>query len=90
MRHGCFGADRTTLSGTDYAVALNGGTYTVTFTPALGAGAYSLLVDARTSTGRALAVTDGAAPPPASPSPPGWLAQDGPETITRICFLLAR
>lgn len=90
MRHGCFKADRTVLSGAGYAVAFGGGVYTVTFNPALGAGSYTLLVDARTSTGRALAVTDGGSPATGLTLTPGWLAQDGPETIWRICFMLAR
>ena len=90
VRHGCFAADRSVISGTGYAVAVNNGVYTVTFTPALGAGNYTLMLDARTSTGRALAVTTGGDVNAGLTFTPGWLAADGPETIARICFVLAR
>ena len=89
-RHGCFKADRTIVSGTGYTVAQNGGSYTITFNPALGTGNYTLMVDARTSTGRALAVTDSGDLATGMVLTPGWLAADGPETIARICFMLAR
>lgn len=89
-RHGCFSADRTVLSGAGYTVTLNGSTYTTTFDPALSTGAYTLLLDARTSTGRALAVTTGGDRTTTLTFTPGWLAADGPETIARICFMLAR
>lgn len=90
VRHGCFGPGGAVLSGAGYTVVLNNGTYTVTFNPALGAGSYTPLVDARTTTGRALAVIDGGSPAAGLTLTPGWLAQDGPETIARICFMLAR
>ena len=48
------------------------------------------MVDARTSTGRALAVTDSGDLATGMVLTPGWLAADGPETIARICFMLAR
>jgi hypothetical protein len=89
-RHGCFSAAATPVSGAGYAVALANGIYSVTFNPALGAGNYTLLMDARTSTGRALAVTTGGDVTTALTFAPGWLAADGPETIARICFMLAR
>ena len=89
-RHGCFKADRTIVSGTGYTVAQNAGNYTITFNPALGTGNYTLMVDARTSTGRALAVTDSGDLATGMVLTPGWLAADGPETIARICFMLAR
>ena len=71
-------------------MALASGTYTVTFTPALGAGNYTLLLDARTSSGRALAVATAGDVVAGLRFTPGWLAADGPETIARICFMLAR
>ena len=89
-RHGCFKADKSITSGTGYTVAQNGGSYTITFNPALGTGNYTLMVDARTSTGRALAVTDSGDLATGMVLTPGWLAADGPETIARICFMLAR
>ena len=89
-RHGCFAADKTVLSGTGYAVDLTGNVYTVTFAPPAGAGNYTLLLDARTSTGRALAIATGGSPGTGLTFTPGWLAADGPETIERICFMLAR
>ena len=89
-RHGCFKADRTIVSGTGYTVAQNAGNYTITFSPALGAGNYTLMVDVRTNTGRALAVTESGSPTTGWVLTPGWLAADGPETIARICFMVAR
>lgn len=89
-RHGCFGPSGTPVSGAGYAVAPANGNYTVTFNPALGTGAYTLLMDARTNTGRALAVVTSGDVTSGLVFTPGWLAADGPETIARICFMLAR
>ena len=87
-RHGCFKADKTITSGADYTVAQSGANYTVTFSPALGAGNYTLMLDARTSTGRALAVTESGNPAAGLVLTPGWL--EATESIARICFMLAR
>lgn len=70
-------------------MALSGGAYTTTFNPPLGAGNYTLLLDARTSTGRALAVTTTGDVNTGMVFTPGWLDAGG-ETIARICFMLAR
>lgn len=89
-RHGCFTANAAVTSGAGYSVALNDKTYTVTFNPALGAGSYTRLVDARTSTGRALQMVDSFNQDMNLILTAGWLASDGPETIARICFMVAR
>lgn len=89
VRHGCFQANTTPISGAGYAVGLSGGVYTVTFNPALGAGNYTLLLDGRTSTGRSLAVAQGGSVGTGLTFTPGWLDAGG-ETIDRICFMLAR
>ena len=91
VRHGCFNKDAVAVSGAGYSVAKDaGGTFAVSFAPALGAGDYTLLLDARTSTGRALAVNTTGDVNTGMVFTPGWLAADGPETIARICFMLAR
>lgn len=89
VRHGCFQANASVTSGSGYTAALNAGVYTVTFAPALGAGSYTLMLDARTSTGRALAITTGGDVDTGLTFIPGWLDAGG-ETIGRICFMLAR
>lgn len=89
VRHGCFDAVGTIASGAGYSVAVASGVYTVSFNPAVGAGNYSLMLDGRTSTGRALALASGGNPSAGITLTPGWLDAGG-ETIQRICFWLAR
>ena len=89
VRHGCFNASAGVQSGSGYAVALSGSTYTVTFSPVPGAGNYTLLLDGRTSTGRALALTSGGTLNTGVTIAPGWLDAGG-ETVQRICFMVAR
>lgn len=89
VHHGCFDAAGTVASGSGYSVALASGVYTVSFSPAVGAGNYSLMLDGRTSTGRALALASGGNPSAGITLTPGWLDAGG-ETIQRICFWLAR
>lgn len=93
VRHGCFSANAAVISGAGYTVSLTviGTTvgYTVSFTPAVGAGSYTLLQDGRTSTGRALAIITGGDTASGLTFAPGWLDAGG-ETIQRICFMLAR
>jgi len=89
VHHGCFDAAGSVASGTGYSVALVNTVFTVTFNPALGAGNYTVLLDGRTSTGRALALTAGGNPSTGLTLAPGWLDAGG-ETIQSICFMLAR
>lgn len=89
VRHGCFDAVGTVVSGSGYSVGVAPGVYTVSFNPAVGAGNYSLMLDGRTSTGRALALASGGNPGSGITLAPGWLDAGG-ETISRICFMLAR
>jgi hypothetical protein len=84
VRHGCFNASGA-LTGSGYSVA---GGFTVTFATAMGSGNYSLLLDGRTSTGRALALTVGSIGAGGFTVAPGWLDAGG-ESIARICFLAA-
>lgn len=86
VRHGCFDASGV-RTGSGYSVA---GGFTVTFATAMGSGNYSLLLDGRTSTGRALALTVPVGSVSASGFTvvPGWLDAGG-ESITSICFLAA-
>lgn len=91
MRHGCFnGADTpAVISGAGYTVIKVGRSFNVSFTPAVGTGSYTVLLDGRTSTGRALAITASGSVDTSLTFTPGWLDADG-ETINRICFMLAR
>jgi hypothetical protein len=89
VRHGCFDAAGNVATGTGYSVGWASGVYTVTFNPAVGAGTYSLMLDGRTSTGRALALASGGNPGAGITLTPGWVDAGG-ETIQRICFWLAR
>lgn len=89
VRHGCFNAAGVAASGAGYSVALNSGVFTVSFNPALGAGNYTVLLDGRTSNGRALALTSGGSPVTGLTLTPGWLDAGG-ETIQSICFMVAR
>lgn len=88
-RHGCFDGSGTVLSGTGFTIAAAGSAYTATFSPAPGAGTYSLFLDGRTSTGRALALTASGTPAAGITMTAGWLDAGG-ETVQRICFMLAR
>jgi len=48
-----------------------------------------VLVDGRSNTGRALALTSGGNPVTGLTLLPGWMDADG-ETIQSICFMVAR
>jgi hypothetical protein len=89
VRHGCFDAAGNITSGAGFSAGLASGVYTVSFNPAVGAGTYSLMLDGRTSTGRALALASGGNPGAGITLTPGWLDQSG-ESIQRVCFWLAR
>lgn len=89
VRHGCFDAAGNVTSGTGFSAGLASGVYTVSFNPAVGAGTYSLMLDGRTSTGRALALASGGNPGAGITLTPGWVDAGG-ESISRICFMLAR
>lgn len=89
VRHGCFTAAAAVTSGAGYSVTQTAGVFTISFTPAAGAGDYTLMLDGRTSTGRALALKAGGSVNTALTLTPGWLDAGG-ETLDRICFMLAR
>ena len=90
VRHGCFTGAAAITSGTDYTVDKDpSGFFTLRFNPVVGAGYYTVLLDGRTSTGRALALTTGGSVGSTMTLTPGWLDAGG-ETIASICFMLAR
>lgn len=89
MRHGCFDSGGAVQSGSGYSVSASAGAYTLSFNPAPGAGSYTVLLDGRTSTGRALALSTSGSVGTGLTLTPGWLDAGG-ETITRICFMLVR
>jgi hypothetical protein len=78
-------------SGTGYTAARTsaGGPFTITFSPAVGPGNYTLLLDSRTSKGRAVAITATGDPFAGIVLAPGWVDPEQ-ETLDRVCFMLAR
>lgn len=89
VRHGCFNSSGAVQSGSGYSVSVSAGTYTLDFNPAPGTGNYTVLLDGRTSTGRALALSTSGTVSTGLTLTSGWLDAGG-ETITRICFMLVR
>lgn len=87
VRHGCFTPPHTVTSGAGYAITTTNNAYTITFDPAPTAGQYTILLDGRTSTGRALALTRTLSNNILTLQA-GWL--DADETVASICFTLLR
>ena len=86
-RHGCFSGAAAVISGSGYSVARAGSQYTVNFSPALGGTPISLLIDARASNGRSLAM-GGVTTAASAVLNVGWL--EATESVATICFLAAR
>jgi hypothetical protein len=87
LRHGCFSGAGGVLSGTGYTVSRSGAVYTVAFGTAMGAVPYTLMVDARSNTGRALAF-GGTTTAGGSIITVGWL--EATESVASVCFLAIR
>lgn len=85
--HGCFDGSLTSVNGTGYTVSRNGSNYTIGFTNAFNSTSYSLLVDARTSTGRSRAITSTGKTTNGTTWSAGWL--DTIETQGSMCFVAA-
>ena len=86
-RHGCFNATGTVLAGTGFTVGVVGKVYTVTYGTAMGVANYTLVMDARASTGRSLAM--GATTTTSNAVlMVGWT--EATETVSSICFMAAR
>jgi hypothetical protein len=86
-RHGCFNAAGTVVAGSGFTVGVVGKVYTVTYGAAMGASSYTLVMDARASTGRSLAMGATTAASNAVLTV-GWT--EATETVSSICFMAAR
>lgn len=86
-RHGCFNAAGSVVAGTGFTVGVVGKVYTVSFTNAMGVANYTLVMDARASTGRSLAMGASTAASNAVLTV-GWT--EATETVSSICFMAAR
>ena len=88
VRQGCFGAAANVLSGSAYSVAVAGKVFTVTFNPAMAAAPFTVVVDGRANSGRALAMGADNTSPNRIVFTVGWV--DSAETIGSICFIAMR
>jgi len=86
-RHGCFSGAGTVLAGSGFSVGVAGKVYTVTYGSAMGASSYTLVMDARSSTGRSLAMGATTAAGSAVMTV-GWF--EATESVSSICFMAAR
>ena len=86
-RHGCFSGAGAVITGSGYSVTRAGSQYTVSFSPALAGAPISLLLDARASNGRSLAM-GGVTTAANAVLNVGWL--EATESVASICFLAAR
>jgi hypothetical protein len=86
-RHGCFNGAGTVVAGTGFTVGVVDKVYTVTFGAAMAAAPYTLVMDARASTGRSLAMGATTSTSNAVLTV-GWT--EATETVSSICFMAAR
>lgn len=90
LRHGCFDGSGAVLTGAGFSVAKSPATnqFTVTLTPAMSAASYTVLLDGRASSGRALGLKTPSVLAGSIVLSAGWIDPDL-ETISSICFLLS-
>ena len=86
-RHGCFNGAGTVLRGTGFTVAVSANVYTVTYGSAMGNATYTVMMDARTNSGRSLAMGTTSSTTSAVFTV-GWL--EATESVASICFMAAR
>ena len=85
--HGCFDGSAASASGTGYTVSRSNANYTISFTNAFSSASYSLLIDARTNTGRSRAITTTSKTASGTAWSAGWI--DSNETQSTMCFVAA-
>lgn len=88
VRHGCFNSTPAVLSGAQFQVTKAGNVFTVQFQPPLSASAYSLLLDGRSSNGRAVGLVASQSSANGVAIAGGWL--EATETLAYICFVAAQ
>lgn len=85
VRHGCFDANPTVLSGLQFNVGKSDNQFALQFQPPLQSAAYTLLLDGRSSTGRSVALTAAQRTAAGVNVNGGWL--EATETLAYICFV---